>query len=251
MTVTLTAGQSAAIFLVLLRCTALVFAAPIFGHHAVPTLVKFGLGAALTVAMVKGIAPAPDAVPLVLAAPLEVVIGLSLGFVLSLGFQAVELAGRLISIQTGLSLGNVYNPLQEDQSTALDPFFSIMAGLLFLAMGLHLAIVKVLARSFEVYPLGGGWPIDLPLTAAQTTALALELGVRVALPLALVLLLAELAVALLSRAIPQINVFMFGIPIKMVIGFALLAVAMPTLISGAASIYRFIFSAASGGVISS
>jgi len=124
-----------------------------------------------------------------------------------------------------------------------------MAGLLFLAMGLHLAIVQTLAHSFIVYPVGGGWPADLPMLGAQTTALALELGVRVALPMALVLLLVELAVALLARAIPQINVFIFGLPLKMLVGVAVLAVAIPNLLAGAAAIYRFIFGAASGGSV--
>jgi flagellar biosynthetic protein FliR len=88
------------------------------------------------------------------------------------------------------------------------------------------------------------------MTGAQTIALVLELGVRVALPIALVLLLVELSVALLARAIPQINVFILGLPLKMLVGIAVLAVAMPSLISGAASIYRFVFNAASGGAVS-
>ena len=64
------------------------------------------------------------------------------------------------------------------------------------------------------------------------------------------LLLVELSVALLARAIPQINVFILGLPLKMLVGIAVLAVAMPTLVAGAASIYRFVFQAASGGAVS-
>jgi flagellar biosynthesis protein FliR len=89
----------------------------------------------------------------------------------------------------------------------------------------------------------------LALTGAQTIALAMELGVRVAMPIALVLLLVELSVGLLARAIPQINVFILGMPIKMLVGFAVLAAAMPALISGAATIYHFVFGAASGGTV--
>jgi flagellar biosynthetic protein FliR len=155
----------------------------------------------------------------------------------------------VISIQLGLSLGSVFSPTQEEASTAIDPFFSVLAGLVFLAMGLHLAVVRVLANSFVAYPVGAGWPVDLSQTGAQTVALAMELGVRVAMPIALVLLLVELSVALLARAIPQINVFILGLPLKMLVGFAVLAVAMPALISGAQAIYRFVFQAASGGTV--
>ena len=236
MTATIGGGQASLLLLVMLRCTGLVFTAPIFGHHSIPTLVKFGLAAALAVALDKTAGVSAGALPLLVAAPIELIIGISLGYILSLGFQGVELAGRVISIQLGLSLAAVFSPTEEEASTAIDPFFSVMAGLVFLAMNLHLAVVQTLAHSFAVYPIGGGWPADLAMTGAQTIALVLELGVRVALPIALVLLLVELSVALLARAIPQINVFILGLPLKMLVGIAVLAVAMPSLISGAASI---------------
>ena len=250
MTATIAGGQATMLFLVMLRCTGLVFTAPIFGHHSIPTLVKFGLAAALAVALDKTAGTSAGALPLLFAAPIELIIGISLGYILSLGFQGVEIAGRVISIQLGLSLAAVFSPTEEEASTAIDPFFSVMAGLVFLAMNLHLAVVQTLAHSFAIYPIGGGWPADLAMTGAQTIALVLELGVRVALPIALVLLLVELSVALLARAIPQINVFILGLPLKMLVGIAVLAVAMPSLISGAASIYRFVFNAASGGAVS-
>ena len=249
MTYEISGGQTALLFLVLIRCTGFVFAAPLFGHHALPTLLKFGLAACLTVALVPPAGATAGTLPLLLAVPLELLIGVSLGYILSMGFAAVELAGRVISIQLGLSLANVFSPTEEEQSTAIDPLFSVMAGLLFLAMGLHLALVQVLAHSFMSYPVGGGWPADLSATGVQTIALAIELGVRVALPMALVLLLVELAVALLARAIPQINVFIFGLPLKLLVGVAVLSVAIPSLLAGASAVYRFIFAAASGGAV--
>ena len=250
MTFTIAGGQSALLFLTMLRCTGLVFTAPIFGHHSIPTLVKFGLSAALAVALAKTAGATAGSLPLVMAAPIELIIGMALGFMLSMGFQGVELAGRVISIQLGLSLASVFSPTEEQSSPAIDPFFSVLAGLLFLAMSLHLAVVKALADSFAIYPMGGGWPANLVLTGTQTIALTLELGVRVALPIALVLLLVELSVALLARAIPQINVFILGLPLKMLVGIAVLAMAMPNLVNGAASIFRFVFNAATGGAVS-
>lgn len=249
MTFTLGGGQVAMVFLVMLRCTGLVFTAPLFGHHSLPTLFKFGVAATLAVALATSASANAGSLPLYAAAPVELVIGMALGFILSMGFEAIEVGGRVISIQLGLSLGSVFSPTQQDESTALDPFFSVLAGLAFLALGLHLAVVRALANSFVVYPVGGGWPSDLAMTGAQTIALALELGVRVALPVALVLLLVELSVALLARAIPQINVFILGLPLKMLVGFAVLAMAMPSLVSGASSIFRFIFDAATGGAV--
>ena len=250
MTVTLTGGQGTMLFLVMLRCLGLVFTAPIFGHHSGPTLLKYGLACALAIALAKTAGTTAGSLPLVMAAPIELVIGMALGFILSMGFSAIELIGHVMSIQLGLSLAAVFSPTQEESSTAIDPFFSVMAGLLFLAMNLHLAVVQALAHSFSVYPVGGGWPADIALTGAHTIALAIELGVRVALPIALVLLLTELSVAMLARAIPQINVFILGMPLKLLVGIAVLGAAIPSLIAGAESIYRFVFNAATGGAVS-
>jgi flagellar biosynthetic protein FliR len=250
MTFAIDGGQATMLFLVMLRCTGLIFTAPIFGHHAIPTLVKVGLAATFAIALAAPAGATTGTLPFLVAAPVEIIIGLSLGFMLSMGFQAVELAGKVISIQLGLSLGAVFSPTEQESATAIDPFFSVLAGLLFLALGLHLAIVQALANSFAAYPVGGGWPADLALTGARTISLSMELGVRVALPIALVLLMVELAVALLARAIPQINVFILGLPLKMLVGIAVLAMAMPSLVSGATSLFRFVFDAASGGVVS-
>ncbi len=242
-------GQLASMFLVMMRCAGLVVAAPILGHRSVPMPVKAGLIAVLAFGLLPGASVAAGALPVLIAAPIELLIGLALGYIVSLGFHAVEIVGRLLSLQMGLSIGEVFNPTSNEASTSLDPFFSILAGLLFLALNLHLALVEVLARSFMVLPIGGGWPADLFLLAASLTGLALELGTRLALPLALVLLLAELAIALLSRAIPQINVFFLGLPLKILLGIALLVPALPNLLSGAGSIYRVLIDSASTGVL--
>jgi flagellar biosynthesis protein FliR len=251
MTMTLGSGQVALLFLVLLRCTGLVIAAPLFGHRTVPAPVKAGFVAALTVGVLSRATDGATAtqLPLIFAAPIEIGIGLALGFLISLGFFAIEMIGRLLSLQMGLSLSAVFNPTTEEGGTALDPVFAVLAGLLFLALDLHVATVQALAHSFEQFPLGGGWPAELPVLGAQLTALALELGVRVGMPLALVLLMSELAIALLARAIPQINVFIFGLPVKLLIGTVVTAVAMPSLARGAASVFQALFRSVNTGVL--
>lgn len=240
---TLEGGHVAALFLVLLRCTGFVLAAPLLGYRSMPAPVKAGLAAVLAVTLLRGASVSAGPLPVLLAAPLEIVIGLALGFIVELGFRAVELTGRLVALQMGLSLGAVFDPLSHEPTTAFDPFFGLFAGLLFLALDLHLAMVGALARSFEALPLGGAWPADLMLLAANLTALTIEMGARLAMPLALVLLLAELAVALVARAIPQVNVFFLGLPLKILLALAVTAAAVPGLAAGAAAIQRFVIGA--------
>lgn len=250
MSVTLGGGQLDLLFLVFMRSIGLVVAAPILGHRRVPSAVKVGLAAVLTVGILGRVAsPPPGALPVLLAAPVEIAIGLALGFLVSLGFFAIELIGRLLSLQMGLSLSAVFSPTSEEGGTAIDPVFAVLAGLLFLALDLHIALIQALAHSFETFPLGSGWPADLPLLGARLCVLALELGVRLGMPLALVLLLAELAIALLARAIPQINVFIFGLPAKLLVGTVITAAAMPSLARGAASVFQTLFRAVGSGAM--
>lgn len=241
-------GQVTFLFLVLLRTTGLVVTAPLLGHRAVPNSLKAGLAAVLTVGLATGATAVDGAQPAVIAAPVELLIGACLGFTLSLGFHAIELVGRVLALQMGLSLGAVFSPTSREEGTPLDPLFAIFAGLLFLALDLHTGLIRVLAASFESLPLGGAWPADLWLLAARMAALAMELGVRVGLPLVLVLLLVELAVALLARAIPQINVFILGLPVKLIAGITVTALALPSLAAGAAMIYRYVVDGVTSGV---
>ena len=236
---TLEAGQTASLFLVLLRCTGFIVTAPILGHRTVPRPVKAGLIAILAFALAKGAQAAPGAMPVLVAAPIELLIGLALGFTMALGFAAVESAARLLSLQMGLSLGAVFDPVGGEASTPLGPLFAVMSGLLFLSLNLHLAVVRLLADSFAALPIGGSWPAGLFGAAGRLVALGLELSVRVAMPLALILLLTELSVALVSRAIPQINVFFLGLPLKILVGIVLIALAMPTILSGMAGVFRY------------
>lgn len=239
----LSGGQVTAFFLVLMRATGFIISAPLLGHRALPRTVKAALAVGFAAFLLPGATVAPGAAAVALAAPVELALGLSLGFLLSLGFHAVELGGRLLALQLGLSLEAVFNPLNQDPSTALDPFFAVLAGILFLAMDLHVTTIQILAGSFTSFPIGGGWPVDLGLVAGQLIVLALELGTRIALPVALVLLLVELLVGLIARAIPQVNVFILGLPAKLLVGTVALVIAMPTLVAGSATIFETIFRA--------
>jgi flagellar biosynthetic protein FliR len=237
-TATLQSGQVAGLFLVMLRCAGFVISAPIFGHRAVPGPVKAGLIAVLSITLASGVAVATDAQPMLLAAPVELAIGVGLGLTMAAGFSVVDAASRLLSIQMGLSLGAVFDPVGGEASTPFEPLFAVLAGLLFLALNLHQAIVRILAESFTALPIGGGLPSGLFGALASLIAIALELAVKVAMPLALVLLLVELAVALISRAIPQVNVFFLGLPLKILVGIALVAIALPGLLNGIGGVFN-------------
>ncbi len=246
-TLSLDGGQVAALFLVLMRTTGFVVSAPLLGHRALPGTVKAGLIGFLAVAVSSHAAPASAGLPLVVAIIVELVIGMALGFLLGLGMRATEVIARMLALQAGLSLASVYGPTFDEGGTPLDPLFSVLAGLLFLGMGLHIALVGALARSYATLPMGGSIGPDYALFGSRLIALVMDLGVQLALPLALSLLLAELGIALLSRAIPTINVFILGLPMTLLAALVLLLFALPVVIDATARIFNLVFQSVASG----
>jgi flagellar biosynthesis protein FliR len=146
-------------------------------------------------------------------------------------------------------VSQVLNPLSGEHEDALGPLFTILAVTLFLVAGLHLALIGALASSMAAFPLGGGLPPTLGEIGVSAITLAIELGVRVALPLAVVLLLTELAVGLLARAITTINVFLLGLPLKIMVGLIGLLLAIPYIGRGAMEAFTAIFQLATGASV--
>lgn len=234
------------LFLVLLRLVGFVVAAPVLGTRSVPPQVKAGLAAVLAVAVFREAQVAPSPAPLLLAAPIEVLLGVALGYLMSLAFAAIEIVAKLVAAQVGLGLDGVLNPLTEHPGTIFDSLFSTLAALLFLAAGLHVALVAVITGSFQAFPVGGGLPPALPETGSALVSLTIALGVQVALPIAVVLLITDLVVALLARAIPQINVFVLGLPLKLLVGLVALLIALPAIAGGMRDLFDATLRAVAG-----
>ena len=217
-----------------LRVGAMVMAAPLFGTGLVPARVRVLLAAAVTFVLVPGLPQPPSATTLSAAWFLtlvqQLVLGLALGFLLRLVFEAVVMGGELISLSMGLSFAQMADPLRGAQTTALSQMFLILATLLFLAMDGHLAIIELTARSFELAPVG---PRGLSPAAARQLASfggwVFLGGVQIALPAMTALLLVNLAFGVMSRAAPSLNALAVGFPIALLFGYMILIAALPTL----------------------
>ena len=153
----------------------------------------------------------------------EAFVGFTLGFVTSLVFEAIQVSGRIVDFQRGAMLGEVFAPQLQTQVSELGQFKVQFAIVLFLAIGAHRVFINALLHSFEIVPatgfphLAAGWT---PLAASITelTAAVLAIGVQLAAPAMVALLLTDLFFGLINRVAPQINVFFLGLPVKMVMG---------------------------------
>jgi flagellar biosynthesis protein FliR len=223
----------AALLLGTARAAGFVLLSPPFNSRSIPAPVKGALALALSVALLTRIAPElpePTAGFLVVGAVTEVVIGAGLGFVVQVLFAAVQYAGDLIDVTGGFSLQPAYDPLSMTTSSSIGRLHYLLATTLLFTSGGHLLIVRGFATSYEGLPVGGGVPTEqlarVLLTAFSMMFLA---ALQIAGPMVAVLLLADVALALLSRAAPALNIFSFGFPVKILLTLALLGLTFPLL----------------------
>jgi len=205
--------------------------APVFGHRSVPVPHRAGLAALLALVLtplLTGSSRGPDdTLGWTLAVAGEVLVGLAIGFVASLVVAAAELAGELIGFQMGLGLAAVFDPSTGEQAGVVARFYQILALLLFLAVNGHHLLIRAVALSFQ--RIGPGTVLEPAVTGgiAGLGGKLLQSGVALAAPVVGILLVLNVALALLSRAAPQANVFMVGLPLSAGLGVLGLLDALP------------------------
>jgi flagellar biosynthetic protein FliR len=216
----------------LARVLGLFAIAPIFGNSGVPGRIRLLIGLAVTFALVPGLPVIPTISPgswtgiFVLAQ--QMLIGVLLGLTLRVAFAAVDIAGEMIGLQMGLSFAVFYDPQNAGQSAVLSEFLGLLTMLLFLAMNGHLLTLSVLAESFHLLPIGTS-PISSRGFAAVVSwsAVLFAAGILLSLPVVAALLIANIAMGVLSRVAPQLNLFAVGFPVTMVAGFVVLTISLP------------------------
>ena len=221
--------------LVFARVGGMIVAAPLLGNRAIPKMVRAGFALVFSLALTPLTAPKVGPVPqhlLLLAAAVlkDGLFGLSIGFAARLLFAAVEMAGYFIDTQMGFGFINLINPFSEQQASLLSMFQYQLAITVYLLANGHLALLGSIAESFRALPPGAVNPHGaFGMTMASLLRSMFTLGFRVALPAAGVLLVVDLAFALVARAVPQMNVFIVGMPVKILIGLATVALLMPVM----------------------
>lgn len=210
------------------RFTALFVIAPIFGHLSVPVRVRGALAVAVALALLPALPPPAIAVPvdlprLGIAVVGEAATGVALGFATKLVFDAVGFFGGIFSMQGGLGAASVVDPSSGSPSTAPSALLEAIAALIYLAIDGHHALLRAAAASFDVMPPGGGGPeMGSMLAVAQLGSHVFAVGVQLAAPVTVAMLLANLALGVIGRSMPEMNLMMVQIPAHVLFGFALL-----------------------------
>lgn len=218
----------------LTRILGLVAAAPVFGNTGVPSLVKLTLGVLLAAIVAPTIPAIPAVDPSswagILIAGQEMLIGLAMGFSMRLVFAAIEFGGELASSTMGFSFASFFDPNSAGRSSAVSQFIALVATMAFLAMNAHLVLVQVLVESFFTLPISGT-PMSLaaPLEMVRWGGRIFSAGLQLTLPIVAALLITNVALAILTRAAPQLNLFGIGFPVTLGTGLLVLSLTLPYL----------------------
>ena len=224
----------AAFIFPLARILALVASAPVIGNRQIPARVKVGFAMLVTFLIAPTLAIQPDiqasSGPGLFILLQQILVGLAMGFSMRLVFTAIEMAGDIMGMQMGLGFASFYDPMNSTNTQVIAQFLGIIAILAFLSLNGHLYMLATLAESFQVFPIS----LHLPSASAMHT-LALWGGsifshaLRLSMPLIAALLITNLALGILTRSAPQLNIFAIGFPITLVVGFATLLLTLPYL----------------------
>jgi flagellar biosynthetic protein FliR len=223
-----------AYLLVVARVSGLFLFAPVLGNRMIPALVRVALVLLISWVLfpIYGLtAPQPDInVPaLVSALGGELVVGLVLGIASGLIFTGFQMAGSIVGHQMGFSLPSLFDPTnQADRSAVIDQFYGLVATLLFLIIDGHHMLLLAFDRAFRALPLGSAIQPELvAMPLGQLVSEVMAASLQLAMPIIAATLLTDLAFGLLSRAVPQINVFFLELPLKILIGVVGLSLILP------------------------
>lgn len=235
-------GQIIAFVLVLLRISAFLVAWPVFGTSLVPPPVKILLSICLALMMFptvhfQNLSQLQISEEIAFLAFREVVIGLIMGFMMRMFFFAVSIAGDVASVSIGLASGQMFNPSLGGNSVAVEQFQVGLATLFFLMINGHHMFLSGLAQSFEVIPVSN---MGLHYKAFTSLAIAgqqvLVMGLKMCSPVLIAVLLTNISMGVVGRAVPQINVLATSLPVTITVGLAVLFVCIPLMVGEMSSL---------------
>ncbi|KAB7627171.1 flagellar biosynthetic protein FliR [Alkalilimnicola sp. S0819] len=233
-----------------IRVGGMMLTAPLFTQNAIPVRVRVLLGLALTVVLMPAVASVPQVDPLSMEALMiavqQALIGIALGFLISLPLQAATIGGEAVAMSMGLGFATMADPQGGMSVPVVSQFMLILVTLLFLAVGGHLMFIELMAESFQLLPISAvGFARDDFFTLVSWGSVMFTGAVLIALPALVLLLLVNLAMGVMTRAAPQMNIFSVGFPLTLMLGFlSLLYLVLPSLPGRMYALWRSAFDAA-------
>lgn len=220
-------------FLVVLRVGAIVISMPVFNSSSIPILVKIGLAFAIsmilfTILDLEPVGVCGDMLPFTIGVIGELMIGIIIGLSVRLIFAGIQLAGQLAGYQMGLAIANVMDPSSSEQFPILSQFNQLLAMLLVLVTNAHHLFLRALAESYRlVPPFGFHFSNSVMQQLVDLGGNMFVIAIQVGAPVIAALLLSSVAFGLVARTVPQMNVFIVAMPLKIAVGLLFLGFSLP------------------------
>jgi flagellar biosynthetic protein FliR len=229
------ATQLVLFFMIFVRCTTLLSLAPVLGHVSVPAQVKASFGMFMAFVLYPLMAarhPGIDLnlIALTIMAVQEALTGMIIGFAIGLVFAGVRVGGELIGFDLGLSIATAFDP-ETGSNNIVGGFLYLALLLVFLLINGHHFVLQAMVLSYDVVPLSG-FSVNGPMAEQliRMTGIMFVVGLKCAAPIIVASFLMNVALAILSRVAPQVNVFMVSFPVKIGVGVLVLMAAAPLLV---------------------
>jgi flagellar biosynthesis protein FliR len=228
------APQALVFMLIATRLSTMMAIAPFFSSKSFPVRAKAGLVVILSYVLLpvvakEGSIPADiGAVEYALLIGKEAIIGFAFGLIAQMLFASVQLAGGLVDVSAGFAIANVIDPAANLNITVLGRYYNLVATATFLAIGGQQWLIAGIANSFQLSP-----PTSLPDMSAIVAGVLNQaddivlIAVMIAAPILVALFVSDIALGILARAVPQMNVFIVGLPLKVVLALAGIAILLP------------------------
>ncbi len=227
-------GQAAAFLLVLTRASGIFLISPFFGSMNIPVQIRAVAAFAMTlvvfpVIVEETVVTAPASILMFGGTVVqELFIGWLIGFVAYIAFAAINMSGKIMDMQVGFSVANVMDPTSGQQAPLIGSFLYNLAVIYFLIVNGHHMIIAGLVESFRRVPLDGlVWNNSLASFIGDITAGVLLVGMKIAMPVTFAILITNVGMGILARTMPQMNIFVVGIPLHLTIGIFMLSMLMP------------------------
>jgi flagellar biosynthetic protein FliR len=215
--------------------TGVIFFNPIFGRASIPAMVKIGLSLGIAFNIAYGLTGTYvtdyTTIDLLLAMLREFAVGYAMGFIMQMFLAVFHIGGELMDLQMGFSMAQMYDPSTNSQVSVTGNFITIMYVMLFFITNSHLNLMAIAAKSYSVVPIGlGGVSGKIGVYNIELFGYILVYAVQLALPILVTEILVEVAVGILMRVVPNINVFVVNMQIKVMVGMLVLLTIIPMLV---------------------
>ena len=218
--------------LIFLRVGAIIVLAPVFGSRNIPLQLKAGFSLVLSLMLVPVVSPVSMShltmAEFVMLVGKEILVGIFFGLVTMLVFVGIQIAGRIMGMQIGFGIVNVIDPQSQTQVSIIGQFKYIIAILLLLSFHGHHLIIQGMVESFRLFPVD---VVVFPHVDSgkfiELTSTMFSIAIRLGAPVFVIMFMVSVALGLLARTVPQMNIFIVGFPIKIGVGLLALTYSLP------------------------